>query len=229
MATIEVVNLDNNKAGSLDLSSTIFETEVRPHLLHAEVRRQLAERRSGTHSTKNRALVSGGGAKPYRQKGTGRARQGTTRAPQFAGGGVVFGPVPRGYSHKLPKKMRRAALLSALSQRLQESALTVVDDLQIDGFKTKRMMEILAALGLADGSVLVVIDEANATVEASARNIPGVAVVRSEGLNVYDLLRHKHLLFTKAAIAQLETRLAGASAASTPSAASAPSAEGESK
>ncbi len=211
MATIEVVNLDNKKAGSLDLSSAIFETEVRPHLLHAEVRRQLAARRSGTHSTKNRSLVSGGGAKPYRQKGTGRARQGTTRAPQFAGGGVVFGPVPRGYSHKLPKKMRRAALLSALSQRLQESALTVVDDLQIDGFKTKRMMEILAALGLADGSVLVVIDEANATVEASARNISGVAVVRSEGLNVYDLLRHKSLLFTKAAIAQLETRLAGAS------------------
>ncbi len=210
MATIEVVNLDNKKAGSLDLSPAVFETVVRPHLLHAEVRRQLAERRSGTHSTKNRALVSGGGAKPYRQKGTGRARQGTIRAPQFAGGGVVFGPVPRGYSHKLPKKMRRAALLSALSQRLKESALTVVDDLQIDGFKTKRMLEILDALGLAGGSVLVVIDEPNATVEASARNLPGVGVVRSEGLNVYDLLRHQHLLFTKAAIAQLETRLANA-------------------
>ena len=210
MATIEVVNLDNKKAGSLDLSPAVFETVVRPHLLHAEVRRQLAERRSGTHSTKNRALVSGGGAKPYRQKGTGRARQGTIRAPQFAGGGVVFGPVPRGYSHKLPKKMRRAALLSALSQRLKESALTVVDDLQIDGFKTKRMLEILDALGLAGGSVLVVIDEPNATVEASARNLPGVGVVRSEGLNVYDLLRHQHLLFTKAAIAQLETKLANA-------------------
>ncbi len=210
MATIEVVNLDNKKAGSLDLSSAVFETQVRPHLLHAEVRRQMAERRAGTHSTKNRALVSGGGAKPYRQKGTGRARQGTIRAPQFAGGGVVFGPVPRGYSHKLPKKMRRAALLSALSQRLKESALTVVDDLQIDGFKTKRMLEILDALGLAGGSVLVVIDEPNATVEASARNLPGVGVVRSEGLNVYDLLRHQHLLFTKAAIAQLETRLANA-------------------
>ncbi len=212
MATIEVVNLDNKKAGSLDLSSAVFETQVRPHLLHAEVRRQLAERRAGTHSTKNRALVAGGGAKPYRQKGTGRARQGTIRAPQFAGGGVVFGPVPRGYSHRLPKKMRRAALLSALSQRLQESALTVVDDLQIDGFKTKRMLEILDALGLAGGSVLVVIDEPNATVEASARNLPGVGVVRSEGLNVYDLLRHQHLLFTKAAIAQLETRLASAPA-----------------
>ena len=220
MATIEVVNLDNKKAGSLDLSSAVFETQVRPHLLHAEVRRQLAERRAGTHSTKNRALVAGGGAKPYRQKGTGRARQGTIRAPQFAGGGVVFGPVPRGYSHRLPKKMRRAALLSALSQRLQESALTVVDDLQIDGFKTKRMVEILAALGLAGGSVLVVIEEPNATVEASARNLPGVAVVRSEGLNVYDLLRHRHLLFTKAAIAQLEKRLSRATAAS---------ADGESK
>ena len=149
MATIDVVNLENKKAGSLDLSSAVFEKEVKPHLYHAEVRRQLAERRAGTHSTKNRALVSGGGAKPYRQKGTGRARQGTTRAPQFAGGGVVFGPVPRGYSHKLPKKVRRAALLSALSQQLKESTLTVVEDLQIDDYKTKRIIEILSSLGLA--------------------------------------------------------------------------------
>jgi large subunit ribosomal protein L4 len=209
MATIDVVNLDNKKAGSLDLSSAVFESEVRPHLYHAEVRRQLAERRAGTHSTKNRAMVSGGGAKPYRQKGTGRARQGTTRAPQYAGGGVVFGPVPRGYSHKLPKKMRRAALLSALSQRLQESAMTVVDDLQVEGFKTKRIVEILGSLGLSDASVLIVIDDPNPTVEASARNIPRVGVLRSEGLNVHDLLRHQHLLITKAAIEKLEARLAG--------------------
>ena len=119
MASVDVVNMKNEAAGSVDLDPNVFEAKVREHLYHAEVRRQLALRRQGNHATKNRALVSGGGAKPYRQKGTGRARQGTTRAPQFAGGGVVFGPVPRGHSHKLPKKMRRAALLSALSVSLR--------------------------------------------------------------------------------------------------------------
>lgn len=207
MATIDVVNLENKKAGSLDLSSAVFEKDVKPHLYHAEVRRQLAERRAGTHSTKNRALVSGGGAKPYRQKGTGRARQGTTRAPQFAGGGVVFGPVPRGYAHKLPKKMRRAALLSALSQQLQESALTIVEDLQLENYNTKRIVEILAALSLSPTSTLIVIDEPNPTVEASARNLQGVSVIRSEGVNVYDLLRHKNVLMTRAAVEKLQARL----------------------
>ena len=207
MATIDVVNTENKKAGSLNLSSAVFENAVKPHLYHAEVRRQLAERRAGTHSTKNRAAVSGGGAKPYRQKGTGRARQGTIRAPQFQGGGVVFGPVPRGYSHKLPRKMRRAALLSALSQRLGESALTIVEDLQFEDYKTKRIVELLAALELSASSTLIVIDDANATVEASARNIPGVSVIRSEGVNVYDLLRHKDVLMTKAAIEKLQVRL----------------------
>ena len=209
MATIDVVNLENKKAGSLDLSSAVFETEVKPHLFHAEVRRQLAERRSGTHSTKNRALVSGGGAKPYNQKGTGRARQGTTRAPQFQGGGVVFGPVPRGYSHKLPKKVRAAALKSALSPRVLDSAITIVDELTVDGFKTKRIVEILTTLGLAEGTTLIVIEEANSTVEASARNLPGVSVVRTEGVNVYDLLRHKNVLMTKSAIEKLQARLEG--------------------
>lgn len=209
MATIDVVNLENKKAGSIDLSSAVFENEVKPHLYHAEVRRQLSGRRAGTHSTKNRAMVSGGGAKPYRQKGTGRARQGTTRAPQFQGGGVVFGPVPRGYSHKLPKKVRRAALLSALSERVQNQAITVVDDFQVDGYKTKRILEILSGLGLAEGSTLIVIEEANPTVESSARNLPGVSVVRSAGVNVYDLLRHKNLLITKAAVESLQARLVG--------------------
>ena len=123
MASLTVVTVDNKKAGSVEVDSTVFEAPVRVDLFHAEVRRQLARRRSGTHSTKNRALVSGGGAKPWRQKGTGKARQGTTRAPQWAGGGVVFGPVPRGHEHSLPKKMRRAALRGALSQRFQEGAI----------------------------------------------------------------------------------------------------------
>jgi large subunit ribosomal protein L4 len=151
--------------------------------------------------------VSGGGAKPYRQKGTGRARQGTIRAPQYQGGGVVFGPVPRGYTQKLPKKMRRAALLSALSQRLGESALTIVDDLQLEGYKTKRVLEMLSALGLNLTSTLIVIDEPSVTIEASARNLPGVSVIRSEGVNVYDLLRHKSVLMTKAAVEKLQARL----------------------
>lgn len=211
MATIDVVNTQNEKAGEVSLSAAVFESEVKPHLLHAEVRRQLAERRAGTHSTKNRALVSGGGAKPYRQKGTGRARQGTTRAPQFQGGGVVFGPVPRGYAHKLPKKVRGAALKSALSQSLADSNLKVVDDLQVEGYKTKAVVGILGALGL-EGTTLIVIDDANPTVEASARNLPGVTVVRAEGLNVYDVLRHKNLLITQAAVTKVEARLAGGKA-----------------
>ncbi|MGB0619581.1 MAG: 50S ribosomal protein L4 [Myxococcota bacterium] len=211
MATIDVVNTQNEKAGEVSLSAAVFESEVKPHLLHAEVRRQLAERRAGTHSTKNRALVSGGGAKPYRQKGTGRARQGTTRAPQFQGGGVVFGPVPRGYAHKLPKKVRGAALKSALSQSLADSNLKVVDDLQVEGYKTKAVVGILGALGL-EGTTLIVIDDANPTVEASARNLSGVTVVRAEGLNVYDVLRHKNLLITQAAVAKVEARLAGGKA-----------------
>ena len=213
MATIDVVNLENKKAGSLDLSAAVFEKEVKPHLYHAEVRRQLAERRAGTHSTKNRALVSGGGAKPYRQKGTGRARQGTIRAPQFAGGGVVFGPVPRGYSHKLPKKMRRAALLSALSQQILDSTLTVVEELQVEDYKTKRIAEILSSLGLAEGSTLIVIEGPDPMIEASARNLPGVSVIRCEGVNVYDLLRHKNVLMTRAAVEKIQARLDGSNSA----------------
>jgi large subunit ribosomal protein L4 len=204
---VDVVNQKNEKAGSVDLAPGVFGVAVKPHLFHAEVRRQLGGRRAGTHSTKNRAAVSGGGIKPYKQKGTGRARQGTIRAPQYAGGGVVFGPVPRTYDHKLPKKVRRAALASALTQRAQESAVTVVDRLAIDDYSTKRMREVLKSLGLDDRSTLVVIDQPNPTVEASARNLPNVTVIRSEGLNVYDVLRHQRLLITQPALAALQTRL----------------------
>ena len=209
MATADVVSVKNEKVASVELNPSIFEAKVRPHLYHAEVRRQLAERRQGTHSTKNRAAVSGGGAKPYRQKGTGRARQGTTRAPQFAGGGVVFGPVPRTYGHKLTKKMRRAALASALTQWLSEGAITVVDEMKVDEFKTKRVVEILEGLGLADTKVLIVTEDVCPTLEASARNIPGVGLVRAEGLNVYDILRHPKVLMTRAALESLQARLSG--------------------
>jgi large subunit ribosomal protein L4 len=209
MANVDVVTVKNEKAGSIDLNPSVFESKVRPHLYHAEVRRQLATRRAGTHSTKNRAAVSGGGQKPYRQKGTGRARQGTTRAPQFAGGGVVFGPVPRSYAHKLPKKMRRAALLSALTQWLGEGRVTVVDDIILDEYKTRRIVEMLGSLGLAGEKLLIVIEDANPIVEASVRNVPGVGLVRAAGLNVYDVLRHDKLLITKAAVGAVEARLMG--------------------
>ncbi len=130
MATVNVVTVKNASAGSIELPPAVFEVKVKPDLFHAEVRRQLAARHTGTHSTKNRHMVSGGGSKPWRQKGTGRARQGSTRSPQWSGGGVVFGPVPRSYDHSLPKKVRRAALRGALSLRQQESAITVVDELR---------------------------------------------------------------------------------------------------
>ncbi len=155
-------------------------------------------------------MVSGGGAKPWRQKGTGRARQGTNRAPQWKGGGSVFGPVPRGYEHKLPKKVRRAALCGALSQRFQEGALIVVDEFDLDEFKTRRMLELLDGLGLAGQKVLLVIAEPNAEVEGSARNLPFVGVIRAVGLNVYDVLRSDKLVMTKDAVARVEERLRAA-------------------
>jgi large subunit ribosomal protein L4 len=207
MATLEVLSTDNKKTGSVDLSAVVFGAPVKPDLFHAEVRRQLAKRRAGTHSTKNRAAVSGGGAKPWRQKGTGRARQGTTRAPQWQGGGSVFGPVPRSYAHSLNKKMRRAALRGALSMRLAEGAITVVDDLGVEGYSTKRVNEVLAQLSLAGERVLIVIDAENAFVERSARNIPKVNVLRVAGLNVMDVLRHTKLLLTRSAVDAVEARL----------------------
>ncbi|MBW2543534.1 MAG: 50S ribosomal protein L4 [Deltaproteobacteria bacterium] len=208
MATLEVVTLENKSAGSVDLNSTVFEAPVRTDLLHAEVRRQLTRRRSGTHSTKNRAAVSGGGSKPWRQKGSGRARQGTTRAPQWSGGGVVFGPVPRSYEHALPKKVRGAALRSALSHRLAEGDITVVDSIELDGFKTRRVVEILRGLSLADVSVLIVIEGVDEHIQRSARNLPGVTVLPAGGLNVLDVLRHQKLLVTKSALDAIESRLA---------------------
>jgi large subunit ribosomal protein L4 len=208
MATLDVVTTENRKAGQVDLPASIFESRVKPDLLHAEVRRQLARRRAGTHSTKNRHAVSGGGVKPWRQKGTGRARQGSIRSPQWAGGGVVFGPVPRSYEHALPKKVRRAALCAALSLRRQEGAITVVEGIPLDEFKTKRVREILRSLSLDGERVLFVIDEKHEQLERSARNLPGVGVLRVAGLNVYDVLRHAKLVLTRAAVAAIETRLA---------------------
>jgi len=210
MATLDVVTTENKKIGTVDLSATVFEAQVKPDLFHAEVRRQLAARRRGTHSTKNRAAVSGGGSKPWRQKGTGRARHGTTRAVQWAGGGVAFGPVPRTYEYKLPKKVRRAALRGALSHRLEEGAIKVVDLIDLSQFKTKRLVEILHELGFEGGGVLIVTDGEDLYLERSARNLPRVKVLRVAGLNVFDVLRYSGLILTKAAVAAIETRLGDA-------------------
>jgi large subunit ribosomal protein L4 len=211
MAKLEVKNKDNKKAGSIDLSADVFEAAVKPHLFHAEVRRQMAARHTGNHSSKNRAAVSGGGAKPWKQKGTGRARQGTTRAPQWKGGGSVFGPVPRGYDFKIPKKMRKAAIRGALSLRVQEEALIVIEGDLVDEIKTKALVSVLGGLGLAGTSVLIISEGENENLELSAQNIPNVNVLRIEGLNVMDVLRHKKLVMTKAAVELAEQRL-GASA-----------------
>jgi large subunit ribosomal protein L4 len=210
MASLDVVGAGGEKAGSLELDPAVFEAPIKPHLFQAEVRRQLSQRRSGSHSTKNRSAVSGGGAKPYRQKGTGRARQGTTRAPQYHGGGVVFGPVPRSYGQKLPKKMRRAALRAALSLRLREQAVSVVESFELEEYSTRRMVEILSALGLSDEMLLIVLAEKDLHVERSVRNLPRVNVIRADGLNVYDVLRHRRLLFVREAALSVQRRLGAA-------------------
>ena len=210
MATVDVVTIENQKSGSVDLDPGVFEAEIKPHLFHAEVRSQLSRRRAGTHSTKNRAAVAGGGSKPWRQKGTGRSRQGTIRAPQWAGGGVAFGPVPRDHGHKLPKKVRRAALRCALSRHFGGDGLTVLESMELDAPKTRRMVEILMRLGLEGESVLIVLGEANENVELAARNIPGVDVIRAEGVNVYDLLWHSKLVMTRSAVGKIETRFGAA-------------------
>ena len=196
------------KAGSVELDPAVFEAPVKPHLFHAEVRRQLAKRQRGTHSTKNRSAVSGGGTKPWRQKGAGRARQGSIRAPQWAGGGAVFGPVPRSHAHDLPKKVRRAALRGALSLRRKEGAMVAVEGLPLDEPKTRKVVELLGKLGL-DGSesVLIVVAGPDPGLERAARNLRWVGVLRAEGLNTYDVLRHRRLLVTQAALDAIHARL----------------------
>jgi large subunit ribosomal protein L4 len=209
MASVEILagGGDKKKAGSLELDPVVFEAPVKAHLFHAEVRRQLSKRRAGTHSSKNRSAVSGGGAKPYRQKGTGRARQGTIRAPQYAGGGAVFGPVPRKHEHQLTKKLRRAALRAAVSLRQREGDMLVVDEIAIQEFKTRRVLELLSGIGVSGESALIVIAEPQVELERSARNLRDVNVIRVEGLNVYDVLRHGKLVLSKDAVVALERRL----------------------
>jgi large subunit ribosomal protein L4 len=204
---VELRNMDNEVVGRRALSEEVFGAPVKEHLLHQVVVAQLAARRRGTASAKTRDEVRGSSAKPWRQKGLGRARVGTRRTPVWRGGGVVFPPKPRSFSQRVPKKVRRAALRGALSLRQSEGALVVVDGIEMEEPKTKAFAAILERLGL-EGSVLVVLAEPDPTVERSSRNLPKVSAVRVEGLNVYDVLNHERLLLVGVdAVAKVEERL----------------------
>jgi large subunit ribosomal protein L4 len=202
MPQVEVINKENKSVGTADLPQDIFGVEVNRGLLHEIVRNHLANKRQGTAATKTRGLVSGGGRKPYRQKGTGRARAGSIRSPLWRGGGTVFGPLPRDYSYRLPKKVKWAALSSALTAKLSDNEVKVIDELSLAEPKTKALVEILKGIGLQD-SVLIVIPEKDETLELAARNIPRVDVARVSELNTYSILAHEKLLITRGAIERM--------------------------
>src|SRR5262245_14613114 len=211
--TLPVVSAAGARVGEIEVPAAVVAGPVRQHLLYEAVRSHMATRRAGTAATKTRAFVSGGGKKPWRQKGTGRARAGSTRSPLWAGGAVIFGPQPRDYSYRLPKSARQAALRAALAARHGSGALVVVDRVALPEAKTKRMREWLEGLELRDTSVLVVLGEHDAAVERASRNLPHVKVLLARGLNVYDVLGHHHLVMTRAALEQIAARLGTESAA----------------
>ena len=200
MSNVSVYNMEGNEVGTLELNDAVFGVEVNEHLVHMAVVRQLANKRQGTQKAKTRSEVSGGGRKPWRQKGTGHARQGSTRAPQWTGGGVVFAPVPRDYSFKMNKKERRIALKSALTTRVQENKLIVLDELKLDAIKTKDMQNVLNNLKVE--KAMVVTDNENVIV--SARNIPNVITASVGTLNVFDILKYNTVVLDKAAVAKVE-------------------------
>ena len=200
MANVSVYNMEGKEVGTMELNDAVFGVEVNDHLVHLAVVRQLANNRQGTQKAKTRSEVSGGGRKPWRQKGTGHARQGSTRAPQWTGGGVVFAPVPRDYSFKMNKKERRIALKSALTTRVQENKLVVLDELKLDAIKTKDMQNVLNNLKVE--KAMVVTDNENVIV--SARNIPNVITASVGTLNVFDILKYNTVVLDKAAVAKVE-------------------------
>jgi large subunit ribosomal protein L4 len=205
MAKVPVYNLDRQSVGELDLADDVFGGEVNEALFYDVVKAQLASRRAGTHKVKNRAEVHGTTKKIYRQKGTGRSRHGAATAPSFRGGGKAFGPKPRDYSYRPPRKMRVGALKSALSMKLKEGRLLVIEDFSLPEIKTKALAQILSKLEIPKSSVIV--DAVgNETLRMSARNLPDHQFLPPEGVNVYDLLRHEHLILTKGAVAALEAR-----------------------
>ena len=202
MANVAVYNMEGNEVERLELNDAIFGVEVNEHLVHMAVLQQLANNRQGTQKAKTRSEVSGGGKKPYRQKGTGHARQGSTRAPQWTHGGVVFAPTPRDYSFKLNKKEKRAALKSVLTSRVNENKIVVVDTLNLDEIKTKKFVEVMKNLKVE--KALVVLNDMNTNVIASAKNIPTVKTAQTNEINVYDILKYDTLVVTKDAVKTIE-------------------------
>ena len=202
MANVAVLNMEGKEVGTLELNDAVFGVEVNEHLVHMAVLQQLANNRQGTQKAKTRSEVRGGGRKPWRQKGTGHARQGSTRAPQWTGGGVVFAPVPRDYSFKINKKEKRAALKSALTSRVQENKLIVVDELKLDEIKTKKFAEVMKNLNV--DKALVVINDNDQNIVMSAKNIPTVKVAQTNTINVFDILKYSTVVVTKAAVATIE-------------------------
>ena len=205
MAVTEVFNTDNKKVGEVELNDALFGLEVKKHILHDVVKMQLANRRAGTACTKTRTEVRGGGAKPYRQKGTGRARAGTNNSPLWRGGGVTFGPKPRDYSYNLPKKVRKLGVRMALSARFSENNMLVLDGFELADIKTKKFAEVMKKLNIENG--LIVIPEKNENLEKSSRNVLGYKVIPADGLNVYDILLHRSLVLLQPCLGQLEERL----------------------
>lgn len=208
---IDVVNMEGQKVGQMELADDVFGTKVKEHLLWEVVKAQRAAKRAGTHSTLTREFVRGGGRKPYRQKGTGNARQGSTRSPNFVGGGKVFGPHPRDYSYTVPRKVKKAALASALSLRAAEKKIVIVERLSLDAPKSKRISTVMKTLGLA--SAVVVDGKGNANLVKSIRNLASFTCLPPEGLNVYDILNHSGLVIVKEAVKAVEARVTGAAEA----------------
>ena len=202
MANVSVFNMEGNEVGTMELNDAIFGAKVNEHLVHLAVVSQLANKRQGTQKAKTRSEVSGGGRKPWRQKGTGHARQGSTRAPQWTGGGMVFAPVPRDYTIRLNKKEKRAALKSVLTSKVQENKFIVVDELKFDEIKTKAMNNVLA--NLKADKALVILNDNDQNVVLSARNIEGVETALTNTINVFDLLKHNTVVVTKAAVETIE-------------------------
>lgn len=205
MPKVWVWNQRGEKLGEIDLADYIFDVEVKPYVIYEVVKWQLAKRRAGTASTKTRGGVRGGGRKPWRQKGTGRARVGSIRSPLWRGGGVVFGPRPKSYAYTLPKKIRKQTIKMALTSKLKSDRLMVVDDISLDVIKTKKFLEIMDNLKLK--KALIVTDGRKRELELSARNVPNFQVMPAEGLNVYDILQYEHLVLLKEAISKVEGTL----------------------
>ncbi|HAR43514.1 MAG TPA: 50S ribosomal protein L4 [Bdellovibrionales bacterium] len=206
MAKLDVINLENKKIGSIDLRDDVFAVDVNVALVHQVLKAQLAGRRQGTAKTKTKSEVRGGGRKPFKQKGTGNARQGSTRSPLNPGGGQSFGPQPRCYDQATPKEMMRGALRSALSDRVKAKRVLVMDEFKLENVKTKVFNEILKKKLQLDK--VLIVDDANTNLELSGRNIPKVKVLRTEGINVYDIVKHEWVVFSKRAVQAIETRLA---------------------